>query len=598
MRPQPPTAPLRRGRFSGHVLNPARLSGLLVALLVLIGTAPTLSWLEFSGSMENLNVATVLEMHRTGRWLVPTLEGNARLNKPPLTAWVTSLFVSDELVDRLSEAPLTSELAYRELTFRIRLSPLIQTCLTMLLIAGIARVIFGDTGAIAAAVYGTSLLVLKIGHAATTDVLMTLWIAVAQVGVALWLFRGLRWRGAVLIGVGTGLALMSKGPVCLLFIVLPAIGFRLLDWLFCQTIASSQEAAQPYHGPPARAGDVTFQEPQLPEFERIQHGPEAHGTVGPLVLAIILTLAIGTPWFIYVLAQHPEVVHGWTTEVTRVGATENAGSNPAFYLSIIPLTLPWLPFAIIAGAEAVGDLRRRRITPLVYLLIASVLPLVVMSFFPDRKDRYALPAMIPLAVLAAYGVRARLADARAVRIWFVLLFLVALALPIAGATGIKRIDGTPWFSPTLAIGAAAAMVAVIVAGLAIQERRPTAVVIATVILLLIAQALGTHGYAYSRSGKSEMKPLADAIRAEFPRIGPIINARPDRKRISVDLAIYLNRATTRVPDWKSLPLSDPPAVAIIPQRAGEPKPVAPPGWRELTNVPRDKDRWYAFVQTK
>ncbi len=576
----------------------AWIPSLLVALLVLIATAPTLSWLEFSGSMENLNVATVLEMHRTGRRLLPTLEGDARLNKPPLTAWVTSLFVSDELVARLSGP--SPEPAYRELAFRIRLSPLIQTCLTMLVIAAIAEVIFGgvSAGPIAAAVYGTSLLVLKIGHAATTDVMMTLWIAVAQLGVALWLFRGVRWRGAVLIGVATGLALMSKGPVCLLFIVLPAMTFTAIRWLFPDTNEALQQTAQPYHGPPARARDVTIEKLQFTEIERIQHGPEARGTVAPLVFAILLALAVGLPWFLYVYAQHHEVVRGWTTEVTRVGATENASSNPAFYLSIIPFALPWLPFAIAAGAEAIADLRRRRASPVVWLLIAGLLPLVVMSFFPDRKDRYALPAMIPLALLAAHSVRMRLSDLCFVRLQYILLLFVAIALPIAGATMLKRLDATPWFSPATAIVGAVAMATVVVAGWLMQARRPLAMVAASVIVLLMAQALGTHGYAYSRSGKSEMKPLADAIRLEVPFAGPVINARPDRKRISVDLAIYLNRATTRMADWKTLPPSDPPAVAIVPQRAGEPNPIQPPGWRELTGVPRDKDRWWAFVQTQ
>src|SRR3954463_4648805 len=66
----------------------------LVAL-VFGAIAPTLPWLEFSGGMENLNIATALELRRDHpeSWLIPTLEGEVRVKKPPLTAWITALAI-------------------------------------------------------------------------------------------------------------------------------------------------------------------------------------------------------------------------------------------------------------------------------------------------------------------------------------------------------------------------------------------------------------------------------------------------------------------------------------------------------------------------
>ena len=63
----------------------------LIAALFLVVIAPTLSWLEFSGGSENLVVATVLEVRRGGPWLVPTLKGEPRTTKPPLTTWSSSM---------------------------------------------------------------------------------------------------------------------------------------------------------------------------------------------------------------------------------------------------------------------------------------------------------------------------------------------------------------------------------------------------------------------------------------------------------------------------------------------------------------------------
>jgi len=47
-----------------------------IVALFFAAVAPTLSWLEFSGGMENLNIATALELRRDhpDNWLIPTLE--------------------------------------------------------------------------------------------------------------------------------------------------------------------------------------------------------------------------------------------------------------------------------------------------------------------------------------------------------------------------------------------------------------------------------------------------------------------------------------------------------------------------------------------
>src|SRR5688572_1623652 len=70
-----------------------------VVLLIFISVAPTLTWLEFSNGSENLVVQTVLEIRRSGVWLVPTLQGEPRVQKPPLAAWISAAAVSDRTVE-------------------------------------------------------------------------------------------------------------------------------------------------------------------------------------------------------------------------------------------------------------------------------------------------------------------------------------------------------------------------------------------------------------------------------------------------------------------------------------------------------------------
>jgi hypothetical protein len=181
-------------------------------------------------------------------------------------------------------------------------------------------------------------------------------------------------------------------------------------------------------------------------------------------------------------------------------------------------------------------------------------------------------------------------------IHYITIAIVAIALPIAGATALKTVDGAPWYSWGLAIGGLVVMSAFVAIGWAMQPRFPRAFVAATLGVMMVAQALLLHGYKDTPSGRSDLKPLADLIRRDFPTPGPVINARTDPKRISVDLAIYLNRATERDPDWATRPLSDPPTIALVHQREGKPDPVIPPGWKLLGKIPRGADWYWALVQ--
>src|SRR4051794_10949771 len=67
-----------------------------LTLIIFAGIGSTLVWLEFSNAAEALNTATAMEIRRgDSEWLVPSLQGQTRLAKPPLTTWVTALSITD-----------------------------------------------------------------------------------------------------------------------------------------------------------------------------------------------------------------------------------------------------------------------------------------------------------------------------------------------------------------------------------------------------------------------------------------------------------------------------------------------------------------------
>ena len=70
--------------------GPGYGAAVLVATLFFAAIAPTLNWLEFSGGSENLVVGAVVEMERGGPKLIPNLQGEPRIKKPPLPTWIAA----------------------------------------------------------------------------------------------------------------------------------------------------------------------------------------------------------------------------------------------------------------------------------------------------------------------------------------------------------------------------------------------------------------------------------------------------------------------------------------------------------------------------
>jgi 4-amino-4-deoxy-L-arabinose transferase-like glycosyltransferase len=561
---------------------------LLVTAAFFAFVAPTLAWLEFTHGLENLNVSTVLELRRGDRgtsWLVPTLEGEPRIHKPPLTAWITSRFFDDATLAALDDPDASQRhRAYKRLAWQVRLSGLLSACLTLLatfalgvtLAPGRDRTL---TGLFAITVAATTLYTLRFGRQATTDVQLALWVTIANVLVAQLLLMRVSWITAIGCGAALGLALMSKGPVALVQSVLPAVIFA--TW-------------RRWRAPCANESRARWQ---------------------PLLAGIVVMLAVGGAWYAIVLARVPGVWSQWLAEVTRVGATDNAGDNPLSYLTILPYLLPWTPFAVVGAVEAILRYRdARELTGPMLALLTVVVPVVVMSFFPDRKERYLLPLTAPAAVLAARGMIVAAADARHRIDWlfsvqWVGFLLAVIAFPIAGATVLKRADAiTPWYSPTVAT------IAVIFGGVVVgsgyllfqnQMRRDACLgaactlLVCGLIVMLGGHALALAGYRHSPDGLSQMRPLADSIRSSMPD-AEMYNWRRDgrRKRIAPDLSIYMNRVTRWIADPNALPHSQRAQVCVTvhsPKR--EPVEPAPPaGWRFFERAKRDDDWYVAFVR--
>ncbi|WP_229755180.1 ArnT family glycosyltransferase [Hymenobacter cavernae] len=436
------------------------------------GSAPEVSL------MESRNFVAAREMVAGGSWLIPTMNHELRLAKPPLPTWAVAAV-------QLVSSP-TENLGI------LRLPAALMATLLVLFFWGLVKELVanraaeldapGRTAWLSALVLASSLLVITTGREGQWDIFANSFL----VG-ALWLLvRGWRSAGsayASFVGAGLllGLSILSKGPVALYGGLLPFLG--------CYASRLNEE----------RAG--------LPSHKR-----------GAL-LAALVALAVGGAWPLYILYHvQPAALAVAQTEVT---AWRERHVQPLwYYWNFFAFSGVWV-VAALAGLAA--PYARRRLTPFlpyVFVLGWLVFSLVLLSLVPEKKERYMLPLLPPLALLATGALRywetafarqqATHTDRRLLRFWAGVFTLACLAAP-AAMIGARL----PGFGPTtLRFGAT-----VVVCGgltlLAIRggwQQRPAVLMLGSFTLLatLITVLLPAYPHWEARHGEPGLRRLRDA----------------------------------------------------------------------------------------
>ncbi|HEX3358403.1 MAG TPA: glycosyltransferase family 39 protein [Tepidisphaeraceae bacterium] len=542
-----------------------------IVVAFFVALAPTLVWQEFSSSPENLVVATSMEMRRGGPWLVPTLQGEPRIAKPPLAAWITAAAIRPQTmrdIDTLDHD--IRENGFKWLAIETRWPALVSACLLLLGVFELGCAI-GDAqlGFNATAIAATTYFLLRFSRYTTTDIQLALWVTWANVFLANAIIRRRYWSGFIGAGLMLGLAMMSKGPVGLIESVVPCAVFLGVRRKSATTWLS------------------------LPKSEATPPVWRA------LIVGFLLFLASGLWWYAIVLARNSDVVHRWFSEVTRIDATESAPGPIFTYLGIIGYVVPWTVFLFVGVIVIARQLKARQIMPDLLSLLLLAVPLIVMSFAKDRQDRYALPMIPAAAIVAAIGVREYLTRPRfatfIASLHWLMLAGIAIVVPLLGTTPLlKQSTGEPWFSPRFGALEATLGGGLVLAGIMLHWRRSGALVVMTVVTMLVMQAVIFKGYCSSNSGQSDFKRFADLIAARYPD-ATFFNAHPKSKRPPTDLGVYLNRTIRLTTDPQSLHATEHPIVLFMLQNKGEPEPAPPDGWHFVDVTHRDKDLWWAFV---
>ena len=332
--------------------EPRRLSSLVILLLVPAALLyPCLSFHLFEPD-ESRYAEIPREMFQRGEWVVPYLQSEPYLDKPPLLYW-------------LIEA---SYAVFGVKVWAARLIPALAVHGCILLVYFLGRRSLGERAAFWGAL-GLSLApgFLSMGRLLLLDSLLTLWTTLALLA-AFESVRGqrLRWGWWLLASLACGLGVLTKGPVALVLLLPP---LWLQRWLTGSTC-------------------------------RI-------GRAGALVFALVVVV-VTLPWYVAMSLRVPAFAREffWDHNVRRFLApfAHEHGIwfyGPVLLGGLLPATLLLVPFVrfLLASDPARAS---RRTVELSFMLLGGLWCVFFFTLSQCKLPTYIMPAFPPLALALGY----------------------------------------------------------------------------------------------------------------------------------------------------------------------------------------------------
>lgn len=335
--------------------------------------------------MECRNLVTAREMAEEGHWLVPTMNGELRLEKPPLPTWIAGV------VESISPDNLALQ----------RTMAGLAACLLVAFFYRLIRKLYPADERYA--LYGVLMLlccynIVQMGRLATWDIYCHAFMMAA----IYYLYCGLTeeghlYRHFIFAGLMMGLSFLSKGPVSFYALLLPFI------------LA-------------------------LPLLKKAK----LRGRWGALGVMLVLCVIVSTWWYVYILVAHPDlaqqVIH------KESGAWVNHNVRPwHYYLPHLTEVGVWSLLLLTSLIYPLWHHRMKATSLYSFALLWMLLQLVLLSLLPEKKPRYLLPMMMPCCLTMVTVVMHWVEQGRKLRGWSlgcyrlnaILLSLVPLV--VAGA---------------------------------------------------------------------------------------------------------------------------------------------------------------------
>ena len=316
---------------------------LTIFLLVLVMLGLGLDVLPVS-IMEARNFITAREMLTDGNWLLTTMNGLPRYEKPPLPTWLTA--ISGLLFGIKSVAAL-------------RLPAVLFVALTGVGIYLLSKKLLGDKeqSFINALIGVTSFYVIGIIIEAPWDIFTHGFMLIAIYFLFEFFQVRQNFKTSLLAGCFIGFSILSKGPISIYALLLPF----LIAYGFTYKFQLSRK-----------------------QWMWIFN-------------CVIVSLVIGGWWYLYIRLNDPQAFKSIANKETSNWGSYNV--KPFYYYwsffmqsgiwtipAFVSLLYPYLK-------TKVSNLKAYRLS-----LLWTILSVILLSIVPEKKARYLMPVLIPLAI--------------------------------------------------------------------------------------------------------------------------------------------------------------------------------------------------------
>lgn len=371
-------------------------------LLTLICVAIFMTHLDalWVNIMEARNFVTAREMLLDSNWLLTTLNGEPRYQKPPLPTWLSA--VSAFLFGIKS-------------VFAMRL-PAALVSVTMVLITYVftKKLTNNNTYAfISSLILATSFYIIFSGRNGQWDI-FTHGFMMAAI-YQLYLFfstQEKKYQRIIIAALFFGCSFMSKGPVSLYALLLPFL----------------------------IAYGIVF------KFKKQKN------TILPILLFLIIAFLVSGWWHVYTYLLDPEKVIATTTKETANWTSYNI--RPFYYYwSFFSQSGIWCIPAFIALLYPYLKDKVFFKKGYQFTLLWTLISVLLLSIIPEKKSRYLLPVLIPMALNTGFYIEYLFRNFKTIKdkretipvyFNFGIIAFIGITTPVIGYLFLEKTPTTPW----------------------------------------------------------------------------------------------------------------------------------------------------------
>lgn len=315
-----------------------------LCLLIAIMLLPNLETIQVT-IMEARNFITAREMIQDNNWLLTTMNGQARYEKPPLPTWLTAI---SGLVFGVKSI------------FGMRLPAIIMIMVLAIYSYKLSNLILKNQihSYLNTLILITSFYVIGITIEAPWDIFTHGFMMVSIYHLVCFFNSHItKWTSVIYAGFFMGCSILSKGPVSFYALLLPCIiayGFSF-------------------------------------KYNTIK--PK----IVPLLALLIIALTIGGWWYLFVRLEDAETFKAITSKETGNWTSYNV--RPFYYYwSFFTQSGLWTIPAFISLLYPYLKSRVINFKAYKFTLLWTIFAVILLSLIPEKKSRYLMPVLIPLAL--------------------------------------------------------------------------------------------------------------------------------------------------------------------------------------------------------